>query len=71
MIVVSYTDFFEDPSKFKETASLYGIKVLPQKKEKKLSRSVQKKLDALNAIAGIIPQNIDASELLKERKLEK
>ena len=71
MIVVSYSDFFENPLKFKESASLYGIKVLPQKKAKKVSPRVQKKLDALNAVVGIIPENVDAEGLLKERKLEK
>ena len=43
MVVVTYSDFFENPSKFKESASRFEIKILPQKKQKKVSRRVQKK----------------------------
>ncbi len=34
MIVVSYSDFFENPAKFKDSASRYGLKVLPSDSEK-------------------------------------
>lgn len=71
MIVVSYSDFFENPAKFKDTASRYGLKVLPQKKQKKVSRRIQKKLDSLNAVAGLIPSEIDAEKILAARKTEK
>lgn len=70
MVVVSYSDFFENPSKFKECASRFGIKILPQKKQKKISYRVQKKLNSLNAIAGMIPTEINAEELLQKRKFE-
>lgn len=71
MIVVSYSDFFENPAKFKDTASRYGLKVLPQEKQKKISRRIQKKLDSLNAAAGLIPSEIDAEKILAARKTEK
>lgn len=71
MIVVSYSDFFENPAKFKDTASRYGLKVLPQKKQKKVSRRIQKKLDSLNAAIGLIPSEIDSEKILLSRKTEK
>jgi len=71
MIVVSYSDFFANPAKFKESASRYGLKVLPQKKQKKVSSRIQKKLDSLNAVAGLIPSEIDAEKILRVRKTEK
>lgn len=71
MIVVSYSDFFANPAKFKDSASRYGLKVLPQEKQKKISRRIQKKLDSLNAAAGLIPNEIDAEKILAARKTEK
>lgn len=71
MIVVSYSDFFADPVKFKDSASQYGLKILPQAKKKKFSRRIQKRIDSLNAAAGIIPSDIDAEKILTERKTEK
>lgn len=71
MIVVSYSDFFENPNKFKDCASRYGLKVLPQKKQKKFSLRIQKKLDSLSAVAGLIPNEIDAEKILTLRKTEK
>ena len=59
MIVVSYADFFSNPAFYKEKAEKSAIKILPQKKEKKISRAIQKKLDALNAAIGILPSDID------------
>ncbi len=59
MIVVSYADFFSNPVFYKEKAEKSAIKILPQKKEKKISRAIQKKLDALNAAIGILPSDID------------
>ena len=43
MLVVSYADFFANPSRYKDEAENYGIKILPQKKQKKISRFIQKK----------------------------
>ncbi|MBO4859593.1 MAG: hypothetical protein J5527_13855 [Treponema sp.] len=67
MIVVSYSDFFSNPANYKEQAENYGIKILPKKKEKKISRSAQKKLDALHAVVGILPSNIDENKEKQER----
>jgi len=67
MIVVSYADFFSNPAVYKETAENYGLKILPRKKEKKLSHGIQKKLDALNAVIGILPSDIDEENLKSER----
>ena len=71
MIVVSYSDFFADPTKFKDSASQYGLKILPEEGKKKFSRRIQKKIDSLNAAAGIIPGDIDAEKILNERKTGK
>ncbi len=71
MLVVSYADFFANPAQYQKTASLTGIKILPEKKTKKISRRVQKKLDALNAVVGIIPSDIDIDALLEERRMSK
>ena len=67
MFVVSYSDFFSNPTLYKEQAENYGLKILPQKKEKKLSSRVQKKLNALNAVIGILPNTIDESKIKSER----
>ena len=32
MFVVSYADFFSNPTLYKEKAENYGLKILPQKK---------------------------------------
>ena len=51
--------FFENPALYKEKAENYGIKILPRKKEKKLSHKIQNKIDALNAVIGILPSDVD------------
>ena len=43
MVVVTYSDFFENPSKFKESASRFGIKILPQKNKKRFPSEFKKK----------------------------
>ncbi len=67
MFVVSYADFFSNPSLYKEKAENYGLKILPQKKVKKPSRGIQKKLDALDAAIGILPSDIDENHIKTER----
>ena len=67
MLVVSYADFFANPAQYRERAETSGIKILPKKREKKNSRRVRERLDALNAVVGIIPPDIDADALLEER----
>lgn len=70
MLVISYSDFYDNPVKYKDVALHSGIKILPQKKQK-LSRRIQKKIDALNNVVGLIPSNIAADELLDERRMSK
>ena len=71
MIAIPYNDFFENPAQYQKKAELFGIKILPKKKEKKNSRRAQKKLDALNAVVGIIPSDVNVDQLLEERRLSK
>jgi len=71
MIAIPYNDFFENPAQYQKKAELFGIKILPKKKEKKFSQRAQKKLDALNAVVGIIPSDVDTDKLLDERRLSK
>ena len=67
MLVVSYSDFFANPTLYKDKAESFGLKILPKKKEKKISRRIQKKLDALHAVIGIIPGDIDEVKMKEER----
>ena len=69
MFVVSYSDFFSNPNLYKEQAENYGLKILPQKKEKKIPKSIQKKLAALDAVIGILPSDIDERKIKSERLL--
>jgi len=71
MIAIPYNDFYENPAQYQKKAELFGIKILPKGKEKKNPRRIQKKLDALNAIVGIIPSDIDADKILEEHRLSK
>ena len=67
MLVISSVDFFANPALYKEKAENYGIKILPQKKEKKISHRIQKKIDALNAVIGILPFDVDEKSVREER----
>ena len=71
MLVVSYSDFFANPSRYKQEASISGLKILPEKKPKKISNRVQEKLDALNAVVGLIPSEVNADAMLEERRISK
>jgi len=71
MLVVSYSDFFANPSLYKQEASVSGLKILPEKKQKKISRRLQEKLDALNSVVGLIPSDVNADALLEERRISK
>jgi len=71
MIAIPYNDFFENPAQYQKKAEIFGIKILPKKKEKKLSHRTQKKFDALNAVVGIIPSDVDVDKILEERRLSK
>ena len=67
MFVVSAAEFFSNPEIYKEQAETYGLKILPQKKEKRLSHRIQKKIDALNAVIGILPSDTDENSIKAER----
>ena len=67
MIVVSYADFFANPSQYQTRAQSEGIKILPQKKEKKLSRRQKKALEAFEAVKGILPADLDVEKIMEER----
>ncbi len=71
MLVVSYADFFANPAQYQKEASLSGLKILPEKKQKKHSRRVQKKLEHLQGVVGIFPQDADLDALLEERRMSK
>ncbi|MBR6294928.1 MAG: hypothetical protein IKR40_00430 [Treponema sp.] len=42
-----------------------------KKTQKKISRRTQKKLNALNAVVGLIPSDVNADALLEERRISK
>ena len=69
MIVVSYADFFENPAQYREDAEVFGIKILPKKKERKSSRKLQERTKHLDAVVGLIPPEVDADALLAERRM--
>lgn len=71
MLIVSYADFFANPSQYKNEAAVSGLKILPEKKQKKLSRKVQEKLEHLQAVVGIFPKDADLDAMLEERRMSK
>ena len=71
MLEVSYSDFFANTSQYKEKAETFGLKILPKKKEKKISRKLQEKINHLNAVVGLVPPEINVDELLIERRMSK
>lgn len=70
MIVVSSADFFSNPASYREKAENYGLKILPLRKEKKLSRKIQRKLDVLNSAIGILPSDIKVASEKTEKSLK-
>lgn len=69
MLVVSYSDFSANMNKYLPTASVSGLKILPQKKEKKTSRH-QKFMQAVEAASGILPSDIDIEKEKNEAILK-
>ena len=59
MIVVSYNDFSENMNKYLAQASSFGLKILPQKKEKIKSSRTLKFLNKIESVTGILPADID------------
>ena len=70
MLVVDYSDFSANINKYLEAAAVSGLKILPQKKEKKLSARQRKFAKAIEAASGIIPQNADLDEAKTEAILK-
>lgn len=56
MLVVSYSDFSANMNKYLSTASVSGLKILPQKK--KSSRQL-KFIQAIEAASGILSPSVD------------
>ena len=74
MLVVSYDDFSENMNKYLAQASSYGLKILPQKKEKRTSKPVvSERLEALKSIQGVLKdcKPITISEIRGQRLSER
>ena len=85
MIVVSYNDFSENMNKYLAQASSFGLKILPQKKEKrkffnirgfsktKSQPVVNERLEALKSIQGVLKdcEPITISEIREQRLSER
>lgn len=71
MIVVSYADFSADMNKYLSEASTYGLKILPQKKERRKSSKHEKFVQAIDAASGIIPSDIDVDKAKTEAILKR
>ena len=74
MLVVSYDDFSENMNKYLAQASSYGLKILPQKKEKRMSKPVvSERLEALKSIQGVLKdcKPITISEIRGQRLIVK
>lgn len=70
MMVVSYADFSADMNKYLSEASTYGLKILPQKKERKKSTKHERFVQALDAASGVIPADIDVEKAKSEAILK-
>ena len=70
MLVIGYSDFSADMNKYLETAAVSGLKILPQKKEKKLSARQRKFAQAIERASGIIPLNVDLDSAKTEAILK-
>ena len=70
MMVVSYADFSADMNRYLSEASTYGLKILPQKKERRKSRKHERFVQAVDAASGIIPSDIDIEKAKTEAILK-
>ena len=70
MIVVSYNDFSENMNKYLAEASSYGLKILPQNKEKRKSSRTIKLINSIEAATGIIPSDVNIDEVKTEAILK-
>ena len=70
MIVINYSDFSANMGKYLKEAEISGIKILPRKKEKKLSARQRKFAKAIEAASGIIPLELDLEKSKEEAILK-
>lgn len=70
MIVVSYADFSADMNKYLSEASTYGLKILPEKKDRKQSSKHNRFVQAIDAVSGIIPSDVDVDKTKTEAILK-
>ena len=70
MLVIGYSDFSADMNKYLETAAVSGLKILPRKKEKKLSARKRKFAQVIERASGIIPLNVDLDSTKTEAILK-
>ena len=70
MMVVSYTDFSADMDKYLSAASKTGLKILPQKKERRKSARHLKFVQTIEAASGILPADIDVEKTKAESILK-
>ncbi len=59
MVVVKYSEFFENMNKYLSAASSCGLKILPQKKERAKSKSHLRFMRAIEAASGVLPSELD------------
>lgn len=62
MLVVSYDDFSENMNKYLAQASSFGLKILPQKKQKRKSSKALRFTRVIDAATGILPTDIDVDD---------
>lgn len=70
MMVVSYADFSADMNRYLSEASTYGLKILPQKKERRKSKKHERFVQAVDAASGIFPTDIDIEKAKTEAILK-
>ena len=70
MLVIGYSDFSANMNKYLETAAVSGLKILPRKKEKKLSSRQRKFAQTIEAASGVIPLDVDFDKAKTEAILK-
>lgn len=70
MLVIGDSDFSTNMNKYLETAAISGLKILPQKKEKKLSARQRKFAKVIEAASGIVPLDMDFDKVKTEAILK-
>lgn len=70
MIIVNYADFMSDTAKYIKEAKVQGIKIKPER-QKKFSRRQQRNFNALHAVRGLVPADIDFDAVKTEELLHR